>query len=441
MRSKNLILFTVSIIVLTSIVVYSADAAGIPKKAISTVARFLESDLPTTTVFTDQANTYTAGQKQTFQSSSTTAGLNFAGVSSDPSGVTAGDVWRNTASDALKVRGTSITQTIPTLENTETFTGTTTLNSLTLGGDANAGSHKITSLATPTSATDAARANTLQTKALATGTCSNGQYLAYQTSNSTWICTTLSALTSLNGDSTAAQTVAGTTGNVTVTNAGATHTINLGSNAVVNNLANTYTAGKKQTFQSSSTTAGVNLAGVVSNPSSLSAGDVWRNTSTDSLMLRGSSTYAVLSNHTFTQLYNPSNLVHAKSSSVTMLGLGGSSSTDPLSFTPTTTGRVLITFSSTILSATSAKPYTMQFSYGTGTAPTTGTTATGTTVGSAMIFSTPNNALATVGPLVSTSVLITGLTPGTTYWVDLRISDVNTSAITFANVQVTIDEI
>ncbi|HET7337707.1 MAG TPA: hypothetical protein VFJ23_07435, partial [Candidatus Nitrosotalea sp.] len=290
MRKIPIPVVIISIIILTSVVVYSADAAGIPKKAISTVARFLESDLPTTTVFTDQANTYTAGQKQTFQSSSTTAGLNFAGVSSDPSGVAAGDVWRNTASDALKVRGSSITQTIPTLENTETFTGTTTLNSLTLGGDANAGSHKITSLAVPTSTTDAARANTLQTKALATGTCSNGQYLAYQTSNSTWICTTLSALTSLNGDSTAAQTVAGTTGNVTVTDAGATHTINLGNNAVVNNLANTYTAGKKQTFQSSSTTAGVNLAGVASDPSGVTAGDVWRNTASDALKVQGSST-------------------------------------------------------------------------------------------------------------------------------------------------------
>ena len=214
--------------------VYSADAAGIPKKAISVVARFIKSDLPTTSVYNDQANTYTAGSKQTFQADGTNAGVNFGGVASDPSGVTAGDVWRNTASDALKVKGTSATQTISTLESTQTFTGTTTLNSLTLGGDANANSHKITSLAAPVSATDAARANTLQTKSLATGTCTDGQYLKYQNSNSTWICSAVAAVTSLDGDTTAAQTIAGTSGNVTVTNAGATHTINLGSNAVVN---------------------------------------------------------------------------------------------------------------------------------------------------------------------------------------------------------------
>ena len=255
MKKSSLAILLLSVVILSSVVVYSADAAGIPKKAISTVARFLKADLPTTTVFSDQANTYTAGQKQTFQADGTNAGLNFAGVASDPSGVAAGDVWRNTASDALKVRGSSVTQTIPTLESTETFTGTTTLNSLTLGGAANANNQRITSLGTPTSVTDAARANTLQTKALATGTCSNGQYLAYQTSNSTWICTTLSALTSLNGDSTVAQTVAGTSGNITVTDAGATHTINLGSNAVVTS-GSAQTVTKAMTFANGATING-----------------------------------------------------------------------------------------------------------------------------------------------------------------------------------------
>ncbi len=355
-------LLAVLLVITSSIVVYSADAAGIPKKAISTVARFLESDLPTTTVFTDVANTFGAGQKQTFTSSSTTAGLNIASSGSDPSSPADGDVWLNGAT--LKYRGSGATNSLLT-----------------------------------------------------------------------------SAITSINSDVTAAQTIAGTSGNVTITNAGATHTINLGSNAVVNNLANTYTAGAKQTFQSSSTTAGVNLAGVSSNPSSLSTGDLWRNTSIDSLMLRGSSTYTILSNHTFAQLYNPSNLVHAKSASITMLGLGGSSSTSPLSFTPTTTGRVLITFSSTILTAVSAKPYTMQFSYGTGTAPTTGAAATGTTVGPAMIFYTPANNISTYGPMVSSSVLITGLNPGTTYWADLRVNDANASPITFGNILVNINEI
>jgi hypothetical protein len=60
MKRKTFALFTILVILSTTIIVYSADAAGIPKKAISTVARFLKTDLPTTTVFTDQSNTLTA---------------------------------------------------------------------------------------------------------------------------------------------------------------------------------------------------------------------------------------------------------------------------------------------------------------------------------------------------------------------------------------------
>jgi len=54
----------------------------------------------------NQANTYTAGNKQTFQNSATTAGLNLAS-SSDPSTPAQGDHWINT--EALKWRGVSTT--------------------------------------------------------------------------------------------------------------------------------------------------------------------------------------------------------------------------------------------------------------------------------------------------------------------------------------------
>lgn len=49
--------------------------------------------LLSTTVFTDQANTYSAGKSQTFTASSTTAGLRHVGVAADPSSLSAGDVW------------------------------------------------------------------------------------------------------------------------------------------------------------------------------------------------------------------------------------------------------------------------------------------------------------------------------------------------------------
>lgn len=70
----------------------------------------------------------------------------------------------------------------------QTITKGLTLNSGTLGGSLNANNQRITSLGTPTATTDAARANTLQTKSLSTGTCTDGSHLKYQSSNSTWIC-------------------------------------------------------------------------------------------------------------------------------------------------------------------------------------------------------------------------------------------------------------
>lgn len=59
---------------------------------------------------------------------------------------------------------------------------------------------------------------------------------------------------------------------------------------VYNNQANTYTAGSKQSVQSSATTAGLRLVGYAGNPSGAVAGDVWYNTSTNRLMYRGSTT-------------------------------------------------------------------------------------------------------------------------------------------------------
>ena len=63
MVTKKMVLSIVTIIILTSVAVYSADAAGIPKKAISTVSKFLEADLPVTTLFTDVSNSITSAQQ------------------------------------------------------------------------------------------------------------------------------------------------------------------------------------------------------------------------------------------------------------------------------------------------------------------------------------------------------------------------------------------
>jgi hypothetical protein len=57
------------------------------------------SFLPSAIVYNNQSNTYTAGMKQIFGSSTTTAGLNFAGTTADPSSPANGDVWLNTTSN------------------------------------------------------------------------------------------------------------------------------------------------------------------------------------------------------------------------------------------------------------------------------------------------------------------------------------------------------
>ncbi|MGH7178596.1 MAG: hypothetical protein ACREJC_14560, partial [Tepidisphaeraceae bacterium] len=68
----------------------------------------------------DQAQTYTAGSKQTFQNSATTAGANLA-TSADPSTLAQGDLWLN-ASD-LKWRGAAATQTAERLANKDAASG------------------------------------------------------------------------------------------------------------------------------------------------------------------------------------------------------------------------------------------------------------------------------------------------------------------------------
>lgn len=61
------------------------------------------------TVYNDQANVYTAGMKQTVQASASTAGLNFAGVTSDPSSPAAGDRWYRSDLNHMRFRDSAST--------------------------------------------------------------------------------------------------------------------------------------------------------------------------------------------------------------------------------------------------------------------------------------------------------------------------------------------
>jgi len=123
----------------------------------------------------------------------------------------------------------------------------------------------ITSYGVPVSNTDVQRVDKLQLKNL-TGDCANNQVLQYQSSNSTWICANAgSGITSINGDTTAAQVIAGQSGNITVSDVGATHTIGLGINPVI-------TGGSAQTITKGLTTNALTFGGNVAGGNFLITG-------------------------------------------------------------------------------------------------------------------------------------------------------------------------
>jgi hypothetical protein len=71
---------------------------------------------------------------------------------------------------------------------------------------------------------------------------------------------------------------------------------NLPSTIVYTGQSNTYTAGTKQTFSASALSVGLNIAGVAGDPSPLSNGDVWYNTSTNTLKYKINGTNRVVAN-------------------------------------------------------------------------------------------------------------------------------------------------
>src|SRR5215472_1174529 len=116
-----------------------------------------------------------------------------------------------------------------------------------------------------------------------------------------------------------------------------------------------------------------------------------------------------------------------------MMGLAGS-------ITPNTTGSVLIAISGNIVttSATAGIGITYSINYGTGTAPTNNATATGTVASNTPVYTNPTTVTAAnVAVPFAIEAVVTGLTPGTAYWIDLAAKAVTTtSATTFNNLTI-----
>ncbi len=94
------------------------------------------SNLPSTIVYNNQANTYGAGMKQTFQSSATTSGFNFGGVTADPSSLVSGDHWYRSDLGKLYYRDGTISRPLvaealaQTLTNKDLTSATNTFPTL-----------------------------------------------------------------------------------------------------------------------------------------------------------------------------------------------------------------------------------------------------------------------------------------------------------------------
>lgn len=205
----------------------------------------------------------------------------------------------------------------------------------------------------------------------------------------------------------------------------------LPTTTVFNDQANTYTAGSKQTHQNSATTSGFNIA-PSSDPSTLANGDLWLSSSTtDALKYRSSATtYVLQSSKGIAQLNTITGPLAGAASGTAFVQAGTG-----VTFTPTQTGRIMVTVSGDGFMSNTATG-TLKLSWGTGTAPTNGATATGTVVGA-----THTIGATTTHNTFSVSIIVTGLTPGTTYWVDPQIATgTSTRIVSISNLDISIIE-
>jgi len=109
----------------STVVTSSLTAVGTIATGVWNGTALTSTYLPSTTVYTGQANTYTAGMKQTFYSDATTAGFNLAPLTGNPSSVFNGDMWYNTSTTAFNYRIGGNIRTIVNLDEAQTLTNKT----------------------------------------------------------------------------------------------------------------------------------------------------------------------------------------------------------------------------------------------------------------------------------------------------------------------------
>jgi hypothetical protein len=120
--------------------------------------------------------------------------------------------------------------------------------------------------------------------------------------------------------------------------------------------------------------------------------------------------------------FTPSNPTATSSTTLVMMGLGST-----IAYTPTGTGRVLITISGTFQIATGVQFGTLGGRYGTSTAPNNGTAVSGTRFGASTDQTLRPAATGANGGLGWCLTAVIALTPSTAYWFDIALSTNNAS--------------
>lgn len=121
----------------------------------------------------------------------------------------------------------------------------------------------------------------------------------------------------------------------------------------------------------------------------------------------------------------PSDPTGTTSSTAVMMGLGVST----CRITPVNSTRFDVMIDGSAFNTSAAGVVTVQLRYGTGSGPANGAAATGTAIGNTVVLENGSGTALDVG--FSRRAIITGLTPGTTIWVDLAVgtSGLGTSSV------------
>lgn len=132
-----------------------------------------------------------------------------------------------------------------------------------------------------------------------------------------------------------------------------------------------------------------------------------------------------------TTLSTPQNPTGTTSTAGVMMGLN-------VAITPQVTGNIHVTVCGSIANNTTGDGETVRIRMGTGTAPTNGAALTGTAYGSLQADTAVTSSLK--HPF-SVTALVTGLTVGTAYWIDIEVAAVTGGTATATSVAVSAFEL